>query len=71
MLHGDGPIVECRANVFILSRTLEAIKRGLLAINTFTCCPFLVTTGPPLPAWDLVVEGGGALKIARCVLPSE
>ena len=58
VLHGDGPIVECRANVFTLIQTLAAVKRGLLAVHTFTCCPILVATGPPSPACDMLMEGG-------------
>jgi hypothetical protein len=66
VLHRDGPIVECRANVFILSQTLEAVKRGLLAVHTFTCCPILVATGPPSPACDMLMEGGGGAVRSKC-----
>jgi hypothetical protein len=76
VLHGDGLIVECGANVFILSQTSGAVKRWLLAVHTFTCCPILAASGPPSPACEIAVGtvGGGGVRSTChiiCVLPSE
>ena len=59
MLHRDGPIVECRANVYILSQTLEAVKRGTVG------CPHFHLLSDPSGNWSTFtclrhVDGGEA-----------